>query len=271
MSVQTGSMSPPGPASARFVDRARFRFRLWESQPNPLWIRELRQSARLGRTPVILTVVTVLMVLLIATLGGIVSTEASPATTGVVVFQVFFSVAYFVVTLVGPAVAANSIASEREGRTWEAHRPAPHHHRRRQVPRGVHRHRDVRRHAGAGGRAALPLRGRHRIEVVVAFAGLVLVALLSVPSAWPSAPRWRASAPPSWSPCCSPSPEHRRLPHLRGRAQRRRPPAWPGVADGPPIWLPPPTSARPSTGATWSSWCSCRCSRWCCRPGSSTR
>ncbi|PMU64969.1 ABC transporter permease, partial [Pseudomonas sp. FW215-L2] len=28
--------------------------------------------------------------------------------------------AYLVVTLVGPAVAANSIASEREGKTWEA-------------------------------------------------------------------------------------------------------------------------------------------------------
>jgi len=120
MSVQTGSLPPPGPASARFVDRARFRVRLWESQPNPLWIRELRQAARLSRTPVILTVVAVLTILVIASLGAIVSADASPATTGVVIFQVFFSIAYFVVTLVGPAVAANSIASEREGRTWEA-------------------------------------------------------------------------------------------------------------------------------------------------------
>src|ERR1039458_7599201 len=28
--------------------------------------------------------------------------------------------AYFVVVVVGPAVAANGVASEREGRTWEA-------------------------------------------------------------------------------------------------------------------------------------------------------
>ena len=44
----------------------------------------------------------------------------SPARVGDVLFQVFFSLAFFVVMLAGPAVAANSIASEREGRTWEA-------------------------------------------------------------------------------------------------------------------------------------------------------
>jgi hypothetical protein len=120
MSAQTGSMPPPAPMSTRFVDRARFRVNILRTEPNPLWIRELRQSARLGRTPLFLTVLSVLMTLLIAAIGGIVSTESSPATTGVVIFQVFFSLAYFVVTLIGPAVAANSIASEREGRTWEA-------------------------------------------------------------------------------------------------------------------------------------------------------
>jgi ABC-type transport system involved in multi-copper enzyme maturation permease subunit len=120
MSAQTGASAPSGPASSRLVDRARFRVDRLQSEPNPIWIRELRQSARLARTPVILTVFCVLMTLLIASIGGIVSSEESPATTGVVLFQVFFSLAYFVVTVVGPAVAANSIASEREGRTWEA-------------------------------------------------------------------------------------------------------------------------------------------------------
>ena len=61
MSAQTGAPAPSGPASQRFVDRARFRFELLQKEPNPIWIRELKQAARLGRTPVILTVITVLM------------------------------------------------------------------------------------------------------------------------------------------------------------------------------------------------------------------
>lgn len=120
MSAQTGSMPPPGPMSSRLADRARFRFDLWKTQPNPIWIRELRQSARLTRTPVILTVICVLMTMLIATVGSMVASFDSPAATGAVIFQTFFSVAYFLVVLIGPAISANSIASEREGRTWEA-------------------------------------------------------------------------------------------------------------------------------------------------------
>lgn len=120
MSAQTGSMPPSGPASSRLADRARFRFGRLASEPNPIWIRELKQSARLGRTPVILAVLTILMTLLMAAIGGVMATTSSPAQTGAVLFQTYFSVAYFVVSLVGPAVAANAIASEREGRTWEA-------------------------------------------------------------------------------------------------------------------------------------------------------
>jgi ABC-type transport system involved in multi-copper enzyme maturation permease subunit len=120
MSAQTGEATPSGPASSRLVDRARFRVDRLRSEPNPILLRELRQAARLVRTPVILSAACVLMTILIAAIGGLVSAEQSPATTGVTLFQVFFSLAYFVVTVVGPAVAANSIASEREGRTWEA-------------------------------------------------------------------------------------------------------------------------------------------------------
>ena len=36
------------------------------------------------------------------------------------IFHTFFSLAFAVVTWVGPAVAANTIAGERSGRTWEA-------------------------------------------------------------------------------------------------------------------------------------------------------
>lgn len=120
MSVQTGAPVPSGPASSRFVDRARYNLDRAKNDPNPIWIRELRQSARLGRTPILLLVLTILTTLLIASIGGIVSTEASPAKTGNVIFQLFFSLAFLFVSLIGPAVAANSIASEREGRTWEA-------------------------------------------------------------------------------------------------------------------------------------------------------
>jgi ABC-type transport system involved in multi-copper enzyme maturation permease subunit len=120
LSVQTGEEAPSGPASQRAVDRARFRWQLVFKDPNPIWIRELKQAARLGRTPVILMVVTVLMALLIASVGGVASTSTSPARTGGVHFQTFFSLAFFVVAWVGPAVAANSIAAEREGKTWEA-------------------------------------------------------------------------------------------------------------------------------------------------------
>lgn len=120
MSAQTGTALPDDPGSPRLVDRARQHLRRLSSEPNPIWIRELKQSARLTRTPLVLAGLTIVMTLLIASIGGIVSTDVAPATTGVVVFQVFFSLAYLVVTLVGPAVAANSIASEREGRTWEA-------------------------------------------------------------------------------------------------------------------------------------------------------
>ncbi|MRG95854.1 ABC transporter permease [Polyangium spumosum] len=111
MSAQTGTQAPAGSAS---------RLRRLLDDPNPIWIRELRQSARLVRTPIILCVLSILATLAIAAIGGLVSINESPATTGYVLFQVFFSLAYFVVTFVGPAVAANAIASEREGRTWEA-------------------------------------------------------------------------------------------------------------------------------------------------------
>jgi ABC-type transport system involved in multi-copper enzyme maturation permease subunit len=120
MSAQTGVSPPSGPASQRAVDRAKFRFLRWESAPNPIWVRELKQAIRLTRTPVILCVLAMLAALLMASLGGLGTGSESPAETGAILFQVFFSLAWFVVTLAGPAVAANSIASEREGRTWEA-------------------------------------------------------------------------------------------------------------------------------------------------------
>lgn len=90
-------------------------------EPNAIWMREMRQSARLGRTPWILFAVTLATALLMSAIGGIAASKnSSPASLGSALFQVFFSIGFFVVVVVGPAVAANSIASEREGKTWEA-------------------------------------------------------------------------------------------------------------------------------------------------------
>src|SRR3954471_10004928 len=90
-------------------------------KPNAIWMREMRQSARLARTPWVLFALTLVLSLLMCSIGGIAATtNTAPAVIGQTLFQTFFSLAYLVVILVGPAVAANSIASEREGRTWEA-------------------------------------------------------------------------------------------------------------------------------------------------------
>lgn len=120
MSAQTGTAYVSLPPPKRPLDYLRFAWHRLLNDPNPLWIRELKQSARLVRTPVILCVLAVLTTLLIASIGGLVSLNESPATTGYILFQTFFSIAYFVVTFIGPGVAANAIAAEREGRTWEA-------------------------------------------------------------------------------------------------------------------------------------------------------
>lgn len=95
-------------------------FQRLRDEPNPVWMRELKQAARLQRTPIILAVVTGMMTLLICSVGGVASTSAEPAKVGVGIFHTFFSLAFAVVTWVGPAVAANTIAGERSGRTWEA-------------------------------------------------------------------------------------------------------------------------------------------------------
>ena len=113
----TTSPSPPARSSA--PRRRSLRERLGE--PNPIWMREMRQGLRLGRTPWILLALTLTVALFLCSVGGVAtSNHASPAKVGSALFQAFFSIAYMVVVIVGPAVAANGIAAEREGRTWEA-------------------------------------------------------------------------------------------------------------------------------------------------------
>jgi ABC-type transport system involved in multi-copper enzyme maturation permease subunit len=121
MSAQTGSASipPPAPGMSLF-ERVRVGLQRLTKDPNPVWMRELRQSARLQRTPVILMATTVAVALLISSVGGVASVTAEPAKVGVGIFHTFFSLAFFLVTLLGPAVAASTIAGEKNGRTWEA-------------------------------------------------------------------------------------------------------------------------------------------------------
>jgi ABC-type transport system involved in multi-copper enzyme maturation permease subunit len=121
MSAQTGTASIPPPApEASLLSRARWAFSRLRRDPNPVWMRELRQSARLQRTPVILMTITVAMALLICSIGGVASVTAEPARVGVGVFHTFFTLAFALVTWLGPAVAASTIAGEKNGRTWEA-------------------------------------------------------------------------------------------------------------------------------------------------------
>src|SRR5688572_16924796 len=121
MSAQTGTASipPPAPGTSLF-DRMRVGLQRLTKDPNPVWMRELKQSARLQRTPVILMATTVAVALLICSVGGVASVTAEPAKVGVGIFHTFFSLAFFLVTLLGPAVAASTIAGEKNGRTWEA-------------------------------------------------------------------------------------------------------------------------------------------------------
>jgi hypothetical protein len=88
--------------------------------PNPVWLREMRQAARLRRTPLALATLTALTALIVASAGGVASTSEAPAAVGTGLYHTFFSLAFAVVAWVGPGVAAMTIASERSGRTWEA-------------------------------------------------------------------------------------------------------------------------------------------------------
>jgi ABC-type transport system involved in multi-copper enzyme maturation permease subunit len=121
MSIQSGTPSvPPLPPGSSLLTRGRWGLSRLTRDPNPVWMRELRQSARLQRTPVILMALTVAVALLICSVGGIASVTAEPAKVGVGVFHTFFSLAFALVTWLGPAVASSTIAGEKNGRTWEA-------------------------------------------------------------------------------------------------------------------------------------------------------
>jgi len=121
MSAQTGVPSiPPPPPSVRGIFALNTHFKRLTTDPNPVWMRELRAAARLQRTPVILAVITGMMTLLVCSVGGVAAMSSEPARVGTWLYHTFFSLTYALVTWMGPAVASTTIAAERSGRTWEA-------------------------------------------------------------------------------------------------------------------------------------------------------
>jgi hypothetical protein len=87
---------------------------------NPILALELRQALRSGRAILLLVVLAVLLGLVILAMGGAFGMGRLPPNFGVALFQVFFSLAYFVVTIIAPSLAAVGMSSEKNGRTWEA-------------------------------------------------------------------------------------------------------------------------------------------------------
>lgn len=83
-----------------------------------LWRREWLASSRLARTPWLVALAGVSLGALLLLVG--MSYDASSADVGRKLFHACFSVTTMFATLFGPAIAANAVALEREGRTWEA-------------------------------------------------------------------------------------------------------------------------------------------------------
>ncbi len=89
-------------------------------EPNPLWLREMIQSSRLTRTPLILMTITILLTVITCSVGGIASSSVDPTELGSILFHVFFSLCYAVVCWIGPGVGTLLVSAEHSHRTWEA-------------------------------------------------------------------------------------------------------------------------------------------------------
>lgn len=87
---------------------------------DPLWTREWRASSRLPRTPWALAATSLAMTGLLFAVGAGQSSMSFAADIGQALFHAYVGTSILFVTLVGPAIAASSVALEREGRTWEA-------------------------------------------------------------------------------------------------------------------------------------------------------
>jgi len=87
---------------------------------SPIFARELRQAFRTGRIIVLLLILAVLVGLFVLGIASALGMGRASIPAGPILFQILFSLAYFIVCIVGPAVAAIDVASERDGHTWDA-------------------------------------------------------------------------------------------------------------------------------------------------------
>jgi hypothetical protein len=89
------------------------------SEPNPLLLRELRQSLRVPRLPWAIAAAVAILGFGMISFSSREGLFGRPAQLGASIFAVFVNVLLLYVGMVGPATAATAIASEREGRTLE--------------------------------------------------------------------------------------------------------------------------------------------------------
>ena len=92
--------------------------RLGAHLDHPVWVRETRASSRLARTSWLFVAVTAIAAAL--AIAGSWSPHLPPVERGATIFQLLFGGAMLLTTLLGPALSANAIALERDGKTWEA-------------------------------------------------------------------------------------------------------------------------------------------------------
>jgi len=81
---------------------------------------DIRQAQRTGRTIFLLVAMAVLLGLLVLGIGSAFGMTNGPPNLGAILFQVYFSLVYFAVTIVAPALAAAGTAAEKDRRTWDA-------------------------------------------------------------------------------------------------------------------------------------------------------
>lgn len=94
--------------------------RLLSWDGNPILVRELRSLLRGRLFTWFLTIATLLLGLLVFTVGAIAIAEhTTPSTVGEILFHLFFIVAFLVFGIVGPIQTASALTSEKEQRTLE--------------------------------------------------------------------------------------------------------------------------------------------------------
>lgn len=88
---------------------------------SPIATRELRQAARQKRGPILIGAIgTIAPLVALLFASAMSSSWDTPATVGRFIFEAMVTLALCAVVLVGVTCAASSVASEREGHTWEA-------------------------------------------------------------------------------------------------------------------------------------------------------